>query len=140
MDGVIARRVRYGSLSVVEAGDRSAPSLALLHGIGSSGDAILSQADLQLGGLADRWRLLAPDAPGYGASDDSPEAPGLDGFADAVARLLGDDRYGLNTGGPGTDYPHPHTRKISSVMGPLARVLPLALKVIQTIVIRHPWR
>ncbi|HCV34227.1 MAG TPA: alpha/beta hydrolase [Acidimicrobiaceae bacterium] len=90
MDCVIARRVRYGSLSVVEAGDRSAPALVLLHGIGSSGDAFLGQADLQMGGLADRWRLLAPDAPGYGASDDPPEAPGIDGFADGVARLIED--------------------------------------------------
>jgi len=83
-------RVRYGPLSVVEAGEQAGPVLVLLHGIGSSGDAFLGQADLGEGGLADRWRLLAPDAPGYGLSDDPPEAPGIDGFADVVARLLDD--------------------------------------------------
>ena len=77
---------RRGPLSVVEAGDPAAPALVLLHGIGSSGDAFLPQAPA----FAKRWRVLAPDAPGYGASDDPPAAPGIDGFADAVARLLDD--------------------------------------------------
>jgi pimeloyl-ACP methyl ester carboxylesterase len=71
---------------VVEAGDPTAPALVLLHGIGSSGDAFLAQVPA----FADRWRLLAPDAPGYGESDDPAAAPGIDGFADAVARLLDD--------------------------------------------------
>ncbi|GIT46168.1 MAG: hypothetical protein Ct9H300mP12_07530 [Acidimicrobiales bacterium] len=64
-----ATRVRRGPLAVVEAGDADAPVLVLLHGIGSSGDAFLGQVH----GLANRWRLLAPDAPGYGESDDPAE-------------------------------------------------------------------
>ncbi|MGE4614021.1 MAG: alpha/beta fold hydrolase, partial [Planctomycetota bacterium] len=70
-------RVRRGPLSVVEAGDPTAPALVLLHGIGSSGDAFLAQVPA----FADRWHLLAPDAPGYGESDDPAAAPGIDGFA-----------------------------------------------------------
>ncbi len=85
-----SERVRYGPLSVVEAGDPSAPTLVLLHGIGSSGDAFAGQVAPEVGGLADRFRILAPDAPGYGASDDPSEEPGIDGFADAVAGLLDD--------------------------------------------------
>jgi len=83
-----SRRVRYGPLSVVEAGDPGSPTLVLLHGIGSSGDAFQGQADAEEGGLADRWRLLAPDALGYGDSEDRAEPPGIDGFADSVADLL----------------------------------------------------
>ena len=77
-------RIRRGPLAVVEAGDPSAPTLVLLHGIGSSGDAFVDQVSA----LSDRWRMLAPDAPGYGESDEPAEAPGIDGFADAVAGLL----------------------------------------------------
>ena len=79
-------RIRRGPLAVVEAGDSSAPTLVLLHGIGSSGDAFADQ----MSALSDRWRMLAPDAPGYGESAEPPEAPGIDGFADAVAGLLDD--------------------------------------------------
>ena len=79
-------RTRRGPLAVVEAGEPSAPALVLLHGIGSSGDAFLDQ----IPALSDRWRMLAPDAPGYGESDDPAEEPGIDGFADAVAGLLDD--------------------------------------------------
>ena len=89
VDGGV-RRVRYGPLSVVEAGDPAAPTLVLLHGIGSSGDAFRGQADTAEGGLSDRWHLLAPDALGYGDSEDRAEPPGIDGFADAVAGLLDD--------------------------------------------------
>ena len=81
-----ATRVRRGPLAVVEAGDPDAPVLVLLHGIGSSGDAFLGQVN----GLANRWRLLAPDAPGYGESDDPADAPGIDGFTDTVVGLLDD--------------------------------------------------
>jgi len=95
-------RTRRGPLSVVEAGDPAAPALVLLHGIGSSGDAFMPQAPA----VAERWRVLAPDAPGYGASDDPIAAPGIDGFADAVARLLDDTGIdqavllGASWGGP----------------------------------------
>ena len=60
---------------MVEAGDVTAPALVLLHGIGSSGDAF----GAQFPAFADRWHLLAPDAPGYGESDDPSAAPGIDG-------------------------------------------------------------
>ncbi len=84
MDDVV--RVQRGPLSVLESGGSGSPTLVLLHGIGSSGDAFLGQfAD-----LADRWRILAPDALGYGLSEEVKSAPGIDGYADSVAGLLDD--------------------------------------------------
>jgi len=48
----------------------SGAPLLLLHGIGSNGESFAPQ----LAGLADRFRVVAWDAPGYGGSDDHPLA------------------------------------------------------------------
>jgi pimeloyl-ACP methyl ester carboxylesterase len=55
-----------------------------LHGIGSSSRSFAEQ----LSGWSGRRRVLAWDAPGYGASPDPVEAPGMSGYADAAAALL----------------------------------------------------
>ena len=62
----------------------SGPVLLCLHGIGSSGRAFAPQ----LAGLGDRYRVVAWDAPGYDRSPDPEGAPGLAGYARAVADLV----------------------------------------------------
>ena len=65
-------------LAFVTAGDRTRPALLLLHGFPGSADYFrgivpaLSQAAF----------LIAPDLPGYGASDPLP-SPTFSGFAEA---------------------------------------------------------
>jgi 3-oxoadipate enol-lactonase len=61
-----------------------------LHGIGSSSQSFADQ----LSGWSGRRRVLAWDAPGYGASPDPTEAPGMSGYADAAATLLRDRGVG----------------------------------------------
>ncbi|WP_262060211.1 alpha/beta fold hydrolase [Streptomyces sp. STR69] len=56
-----------------EAGPPDAPALLLLHGFPSSS----RMYEPLLGRLADRWRLIAPDYPGFGHSS----APAPTGFA-----------------------------------------------------------
>ena len=56
-----------------EAGPPDAPALLLLHGFPSSS----RMYEPLLGRLADRWRLIAPDLPGFGHSS----APAPSGFA-----------------------------------------------------------
>jgi 3-oxoadipate enol-lactonase len=69
-------------LYVEEAG--SGPALLLLHGIGSSAASFHHQLEF----LSLHRRVLAWDAPGFGRSDDPPGPPGMDGYADAAARVL----------------------------------------------------
>jgi 2-hydroxy-6-oxonona-2,4-dienedioate hydrolase len=60
-------RTRY-----IEEG--SGPALLLIHGIGHSGDMFFRNVDV----LAERYRVIAPDLPGHGFSDNIPlgrEAP-----------------------------------------------------------------
>jgi pimeloyl-ACP methyl ester carboxylesterase len=52
-----------GTVSYREAGE--GPALVLLHGIGSNSRSW----SVQLDALADRWRVIAWDAPGYGESE-----------------------------------------------------------------------
>lgn len=61
-----------------------APKALLLHGIG--GSAASFEAQFEAFGAV--RRVLAWDAPGYGASADPEAAPGLAGFAAAAAGLL----------------------------------------------------
>lgn len=88
-----------------EAGPPDAPALLLLHGFPSSS----RMYEPLLGRLADRWRLIAPDLPGFGHSS----APAPTGFAytfDHLAEvmngfvdILGLGRYTLlvqDYGGP----------------------------------------
>jgi pimeloyl-ACP methyl ester carboxylesterase len=88
-----------------EAGPTDAPAVLLLHGFPSSSRMWQPLIDR----LADRYRMIAPDYPGFGHSD----APPADGFsytfdhiADYVERFIdeiGLDRYSLvvqDYGGP----------------------------------------
>jgi pimeloyl-ACP methyl ester carboxylesterase len=80
-----------------EAGPRDAPVLLLLHGFPTSSQMF---RDL-IPRLADRYRVIAPDYPGYGHS----EMPDRDKFAytfenyarivDRLTRQIGADRYAL---------------------------------------------
>ncbi|GAA3172307.1 MULTISPECIES: alpha/beta fold hydrolase [Streptomyces] len=68
----------------IEETGTDGPALLCLHGIGSSAAAFAPQ----FASLGAHLRLLAWDAPGYGASAD-PEGPlGLDGYADTAAALI----------------------------------------------------
>lgn len=69
-------------LYVVDAGDGE--PVLLLHGISSNADAFRRQVE----DLADAYRLLAWDAPGYARSADPAAAPGVDGYADAAKGVL----------------------------------------------------
>lgn len=72
---------------VIEAGD--GPAILCLHGIGGSARTFRAQLD----GLADRWRVLAWDAPGYAGSPDPSSYPGPQGYVEAIADVL--DRAGI---------------------------------------------
>jgi 3-oxoadipate enol-lactonase len=65
-----------------EAG--SGDCVLFLHGVGGSRTAW----DPQLRALGDRYRCIAWDMPGYGASAPAPEPPTFPALADAVAGLL----------------------------------------------------
>ncbi|MBA3311380.1 MAG: alpha/beta fold hydrolase [Nocardioidaceae bacterium] len=84
MSAVRVERNRIGGQSVLVAGPAGAPALVLLHGIGSDGGSFRAQLE-EFGG---DWRVLAPDAIGYGHSVDPDRPPGIDGYADSVAVLL----------------------------------------------------
>lgn len=71
-----------GAVHVVDAG--SGTPVLLLHGISSSSDAFRRQMEE----LADAYRLIAWDAPGYARSADPPGPPGMDGYAEAAKRVL----------------------------------------------------
>jgi pimeloyl-ACP methyl ester carboxylesterase len=104
--------IRYRTLTVDgldifyrEAGPADAPVLLLLHGFPSSS----RMYEPLLRRLADRWRLIAPDYPGFGHS--SAPAPGdfaytFDHLAEITTRFAGAlrlDRYTLylqDYGGP----------------------------------------
>lgn len=79
MASVIVEGLRIGY-------DRSGagPELVFLHGF--THDARVWRR--QLAGLADRFTVVAWDAPGAGRSDDPPETSGLDTIADRLARFL----------------------------------------------------
>lgn len=82
-----------GDVAVDVSGD--GPVLLALHGIGSSA----SSFGHLLGHPPPGWRLVAWDAPGYGRSADPPEAPGIDGYADAAAAVLRAGASGTDGGG-----------------------------------------
>ena len=69
-----------GPISYREAG--AGPPLLLMHGIGGNSRSWRHQ----LAGLADGFRVIAWDAPGYGES--ARRSPTLSGYAGAVADLL----------------------------------------------------
>ncbi len=83
-------------LAFVTAGDRNRPALLLLHGFPGSADYFRGI----LPALTQAAFLIAPDLPGYGASEPLP-SPTFSGFAEAVSELL--DRLGV---GPRFIYLH----------------------------------
>jgi len=73
------------TVSFLEAGPAGAPALVLLHGIGSAATSWTGQLD----GFADRFRVIAWDAPGYGGSDPLPaEAPTAADYAAVLDAFL----------------------------------------------------
>lgn len=83
-------------IRVRESGTDGTPVL-LLHGIGG-GSVSFEQ---QLRALGEQHRVRAWDAPGYGESADPETAPGLQGYAAAVSRLLPEPAHivGVSWGG-----------------------------------------
>jgi pimeloyl-ACP methyl ester carboxylesterase len=86
---VTARGVR---MRVVEAGDESAPALLMIHGF------LASHLDFDdvIDPLARRFHVLAPDLPGFGASEKPNPARysyGVEAFSEAMADLIA--AYGL---------------------------------------------
>ena len=67
-----------------EAGPADGELVLFLHGLGMT----RTGWDLQLADLSDRWRCVAWDMPGYGASPLPSEPLTFDSLADAVAGLL----------------------------------------------------
>ena len=92
-------RVRVDELGILyrEAGPKDAPTIVLLHGFPSSS----RQFDTLIPLLATRYRLIAPDFPGFGHSDAPPPskyAYTFDHLAKTIDDLLGAlklDRYTL---------------------------------------------
>ncbi|WP_308283061.1 alpha/beta fold hydrolase [Pseudonocardia nigra] len=78
----MTERVHLPGIDVLVAG-AGAPVL-LLHGIGGAAEAFTPQ----LTGLADRHRVIAWDAPGYGGSADPLPSADLDHYADEALRVL----------------------------------------------------
>ena len=78
---------RWGQVHIEEAGE--GPPLVLLHQSPLSG----GQFRPALPHLAQHFRVIAPDTPGFGASDAPPVPAGIDDHADALAGLL--DGLGL---------------------------------------------
>lgn len=93
------RRAEIDGMSIFyrEAGPQDAPVVLLPHGYPCSS----YQYRNLMPALADRWRLVAPDFPGFGYSD-TPDPSrfsctfdGYAGFLERFARMLGLERYAL---------------------------------------------
>jgi len=82
-----ASRARYTGdrFSYMEAGPTKAPALVLLHGIGANS----MHWRFQFAGLADRFRVIAWNAPGYMLSDNLvADTPVCRDYADALSDFL----------------------------------------------------
>ena len=82
---ILHRRTQVGNLSIFyrEAGPADAPVLLLLHGFPSSSRMYKPLLDR----LSDRFRLIAPDYPGFGHSD-WPDAKDFDYTFDQLASVM----------------------------------------------------
>lgn len=100
----LAPRARYAGdrFSYMEAGPVDAPPLLLLHGIGSNSMGWR----FQFAGLADRFRVIAWNAPGYMLSDNLlADTPDSQDYADALRDFLaalGIERFDLLANSFGT--------------------------------------
>jgi pimeloyl-ACP methyl ester carboxylesterase len=112
-------RDRYDGdrFSYMEAGPAEAPPLILLHGIGSNSMGWR----YQYAGLADRFRMIGWNAPGYMLSDSLlADTPGQRDYADALFEFLaalGIERFDLLGNSFGTrvaqDFAHFHRGRIA---------------------------
>jgi pimeloyl-ACP methyl ester carboxylesterase len=72
----------HGRVRFVDEGQ--GPVLLLLHGLGGNWQSW--QANI--GGLARRHRVIAPDLPGFGSSDPFPDAVSMSSYADTIVEFL----------------------------------------------------
>ncbi len=83
-------RISHGTeLSFVTAGDPSSPAVLLLHGFPSSANTFRDVIPT----LAEVSYVIAPDLPGFGASEPLPK-PSFEAFGDAILELLAHLRVG----------------------------------------------
>jgi len=88
MTKVSFRKVDVDGLKIFcrEAGPKDSPALLLLHGFPSAGHMFRDLIPI----LADRFRLVAPDLPGFGQSDMPSRKEftyTFDGIADRIERF-----------------------------------------------------
>ena len=96
---VAHRTVKVGGLDVSyrEAGPEGAPAVLLLHGFPTSSQMFRNL----IPALADRYRVVAPDYPGFGHSSMPPRAEfaytfdNLAGVAEEFTEVLGLSKYAL---------------------------------------------
>ena len=92
---ILYRTVKVGALNIFyrEAGPKDAPVLLLLHGLPSS-SRMFEPLMIR---LTDKYRLIAPDYPGFGHSD-WPDPKQFDYTFDHIARVIDDftQALGLN--------------------------------------------
>src|SRR5262245_28162199 len=79
----------HGRMRFVDDGD--GPALLLIHGLGAN----WQNWQANLPGLACRYRVIAPDLPGFGASPPYPGAVSMTRYADTLVELL--DALGIES-------------------------------------------